>query len=345
MKKVLFAALLSLVAGVCLAADRRILVLCSEKADPAIRKATESLAESPVFKAMIDCGGAAAEKVDFMASEKLLPDSAFRLAAFNHLVVVGLPEQDALLKKCWGHQIGLRPGGLDVLGYGKWKGDFGTVECDWNPFLYSEKVKTNGFSTVLVKISGTSVAGVLKAVKAFDAGMLNGIVPAGKGALEETSILDLAPDDTPPPALLAKAGAFVRAGWTQPSAIEYRAYIDLGGAEPKRIWRVKYLAPKTMDDVSAKGWVNGLHRMAYGNAATIAEFKDAAEAKKTFDALSKRPEARRVKLGPADAVIFPQPKDEAMKESYGSVWYIVAGARVVSLSLPEKESAEVASAL
>jgi hypothetical protein len=317
------------------AQERQILLAVSKDADPAVKKAALNLIGSPVFSALESCGGAAAAKPVPVSSEKLLPDSAFKDAAYNNLVIVGLPDQDLLLKKCWGHQIRLSPGEVEVLGYGKWKGDFGTVECDRNPFLYSQQVKDNLYSTLIIKISGTSVAGVVRAAEAFRSGLLNGIIPAGPGSLAEPSLLDRQPDFIIPPRLPDKLGEFINAGWTQPSEMEYRAYIDLAGFEPAKIWRIKYLKPKVFDDVSGEGWVNGLHRLAYGNAVTVAEFASEEEAKKTWDALGQSNGAEQETIDNFICYRFKQPTDEAFDKSYGDVRYFVSGKHLIAVSLPD----------
>ncbi len=335
----LFAAVLLCTHSAFAAEQKQILVVVSKDADKAVKKAALTLKDAPLFDVLEKCGAASSKMPVPIGSEKLLDDTAFPQAAFNHLVLVGLPEQDDLLKKCRGYQIGLHPGEVNVRGYGHWKGDIGTVECDWNPFLYSHKVKTNPFTTLCVKISGTSVKGVLKAVEAFTSGLLNGIVPAGEIELVEESILDMKPDFVAPSGFPATAGPFFQAGWTQPSAMEYRAYIDFAGFEPKRLWRVKYLEPKVFDDVSAKAWVNGLHRLAYGNAITFVEFASEEEASKTLEGLGKSRGARSETLNGRPCVCFAQDTDHVMEESYGEVRYILSGKYLAVVSLP-KECAE-----
>ncbi len=346
MKKLILILFAALIGGTGLAAERQILVATSAEADPAIRKAAQSLAGAPVFEALARCGAATSARPVPVASESLLPDSAFQQAAYNHLVLVGLPDQDALLDKCRGHQIGLRPGAFEVLGYGSWKGDFGTVECDWNPFLYSRRVKDNPYTTVIIKISGTSVPGVLRAVEAFKQGLLNGIVPAGQGGtVTEPSLLDRKPDPTPPPEFPRQLGSLIQAGWTQPNEIEYRAYLDQAGFAPERLWRIKYLAPKALDDVSGRAWVNGLHRLAYGNAVTIAEFATPEQAAKTLAAIGNWKEAKPWSVAGKSGFEFEQPKDEAFPESYGKVRYLALGRRLYLLSVPDAElEAAVAAA-
>lgn len=283
----------------------------------------------------------AASGIKKAVSDDLLKPKAFSVAAYNNLIVVGLKNNDSLLEKCWGHQAAIDPETktFSRRGYGTLRGDIGYVECDWNPFLYSNQVRTNPFTTVIVKISGTSEAGVKAAVKAFQSGLLNGVVPAGKLERVKTSILDRDPDMTPPPRLPQKVrigdqNAYL-CGWTQPSEEEYRAYIDIAGFAPLKLWRVKYLADGALNDVSARAWVNGLHRLAYGNSVMIAEFKNASEAQKTWQALSRFRGAKQVKIDSRDAAVFDQPRDEAFDKSYGKIYYLQKGKSLYAVSLPE----------
>ncbi|MDR2439819.1 MAG: hypothetical protein LBE12_10680 [Planctomycetaceae bacterium] len=320
------------------AQERRILLVVSENADPAIKKAATGLMNCPVFTAFKACGGTTDSQPITTNSETLLPDAAFQHAAYNNLVIIGLPDQDVLLRKCWGHQIGLRSGEIEVLGYGKWKGDFGTVESDRNPFLYSHRVKDHPYSTNIIKISGTSVAGVVQAVEAFRTGLLNGIVPAGQGQLIETSLLDRRPDFVVPPLLPNELNGFYRIGWIQPNEIEYRAYIDLAGYQPERIWRIKYVTQKVFDNVSGENWVHGLHRLSYGNAVTVAVFTSAEEAKKTWNALGQSKGANYETLDSFVCYQFEQPTDEAFDKSYGDIRYFVLENHLIAVSLPRQQT-------
>ncbi len=342
MKRILWIVVLALLSGIHAAEERRLLICVSGNAPASVKEAAQSLLDVNAvqpFQALVKSGGAVGEPT-LIVSETLLPESAFRTAAYNTLVMVGLKDRDALLAKCWGHQAAIDVASKHFyrLGYGSCTGDLGYIECDWNPFLFSNKTRTNAFTTLSIKISGTSEAGVVAAVKAFREGLLNGVVPAGKLTRTEETILDLEPSVTAPPALAEKidGGGFeaFRAGWTQPAANEYRAFIDAGGVEPKMLWRVKYLVKNVFDDVSGKAWVNGLHRMAYGNAVTIAEFKDAKEAEKALNGIAAMRGAKRVTLDGVAVIQFPQPKDDAFTESYGNVNYYQSGNRVFASSLP-----------
>ena len=289
----------------------------------------------------LEKSGAASGKREMVSSAELLKKEAFDKAAYNHLVVIGRKGGDPLLEKCWGHQAAIDPETKTFyrLGYGTLRGDIGYVECDWNPFLYSSKVRTNTFTTVIVKISGTSVAGVRAALEAFRKGLLNGVVPAGKMERVKKSILDRDPDSTPPPRLprevrVGDRNAYL-CGWTQPSEEEYRAFLDIAGVIPRRIWRVKYLVDGALEDVSARAWVNGLHRLAYGNSVMIAEFGNVSDAEKTFQALARIRGAKLGKREGFDSVTFDQPRDEAFDKSYGKICYLRKGAFLYAVSLPE----------
>ena len=332
------------------AAEKPKILICTDPSlAPEIGEAARSLLtveNARPLAALVGCR-AADETPQRIESASLLPDAAFNQAAFNHLVVIGRPDQDPLQAKVRGHQAKVDPAAREFyrLGYGRLQGDIGYVECDWNPFLYSEKVKNNPFTTVVIKISGTSDAGVLAALKAFQSGLLNGIVAVGEPVRPERSLLDYLPVNDAPPALPERIGNLTRAGYTQPDGVEYRAWLEWSGVEPEQLWRIKYLADGVYDDVSPAAWVNGLHRLAYGNAVTIAEFASAEQVAQLRNALLKRNGAKNGKLGTLDAIIFDQPTDEAFDRSYGKVAYVMLGRRAAAVSLPEAQWSVVAEAL
>lgn len=331
------------------AAEKPNILICTDPSlPPEVASAARELLKlenARPLAALAACG--AGEKAEAAESVSLLPDSAFNRAAFNHLVVIGRPDRDPLQAKVRGHQAKVDPADREFyrLGYGRMRGDIGYVECDWNPFLYSEKVKNNPFTTVVVKISGTSDAGVLAALNAFREGLLNGVVAVGTPERPETSLLDYLPSPVPPPVFPDRIGPLTLAGYTQPDGVEYRAWLEWGGAEPKQLWRIKYLADGVYNDVSPAAWVNGLHRLAYGNAVTLAEFETPEAAKRVKEALMKRRGAKAGKMGGLDAVVFDQPTDEAFDRSYGKVAYVTRGRHVAAVSLPENEWPAAAEAL
>ena len=265
---------------------REIFICVSDTAPESIRTAAKAIADRPNDYPLLHALAAThgVTKVELQSSEALLkkPTSA----AYNHLVVIGLPGTDALLDKVWEHYAAVDSSAktLYAQGWGYLTGDLGYIESDRNPFLHSHDIDSAPFETEIVKISGTSERGVSAAIHAFHNGLLNGIVPAGQFARPQTTVLDLDPLVTPTPLRLPNTDAPL-AGWTQVPANEYRAYADQGGSEPVHVWRYKYLPADALDDGSIRGWLNGFQRMSWGNAVTIAEMPSADEATKTARAI------------------------------------------------------------
>lgn len=322
------------------AARRAILVCASSGAAPAVKAAAKALAESPesapALKALIGTQGAG--PVVRETSEALI--AGYDRCAYNHLVVIGLRSGDPLLEKAWEHYVSVdeKSRSLYAQGWGHLRGDIGIVESDRNPFLHSRRVSAAPFETVIIKLTGTSEKGVLAAVEAFRAGMLNGLAPAGKVERLKRTVLDLDPLPLPAPLAvpdtLPPSGA-VRAGWSQAPANEYRAYADLGQPEPLQIWRCKFLFPDSLGRAGIAGWMAGLHRMAYGNAVTMAEFRTPEEAQKVALLIGstkgfKRSEA----VAGAPVWLADQPTDERMPKPLGSLAVLAVGRCVLLSSLP-----------
>jgi hypothetical protein len=335
--------------------DRNLLVCVGAQATPKMRQAAEELVRDaqqvPLLKALVDTQGAGSAVLQ--ASEELLDKKKFNRAAFNHLIVVGLRSKDPLIDLTWGHNASINEetGTAYMQGFGFLQGDIGYVECDRNPFLYSQKVDDNPFTTWVIRLSGTNEAGVLAAIKSFREGLLNGFVPAGKFKRPQTTILDLDPLMTQAPGAWPKSLKFDKGGpgpwvgWTQVPGNEYRAYIDYGGFEPKALWRVKYLRPGSCQSASLQAWTEGFHRMAYGNAVTVAEFADAAQATKTAASIGGSSGFKKLKLAGHDAWVADQPTDEGMEQSYGKVYVQARGTRVFLSSLPLAATEDVLKAV
>lgn len=355
-------------------AERGLLICVSGQASPALAQAAAALAaearQVPALRGLLETQGSRGS-VSVATSESLMlwdargqkqKPEAYRRAACNHLVVIGLKSQDPVMAKTWGTTASLdeATASFYMEGYGHLQGDLGFVESDRNPFLHSQQTRASDFDTCFFRLSGTTEAGVLAAVTAFRGGLLNGVVPAGPLRRPQTTILDLdpAPDpcplplpatvDIPDPA--GQLAPAMLAGWTQAPGNEYRAYLDWGGAEPQRVWRLKYLQTNTFNRVGPQGWTCGFHRLAWGNAVTVAQFATPAAAAQTVAAIrqgaDRVPAWTAAKLpGGRSVWQTPQPKDETVDASFGSVFLFAAGRHVVFSSLPPDASATLSAAL
>lgn len=344
MRAVILSLILSLAATAVTAAD--VYICVSDKAPDKIRAAAATLTDSPAVKALLQAAGA--QKAELIKSERLLADKAYNDAANHHLIVVGIAGQDPLLQKVMGHQAMLDSGKREFyrLGHGRWQGSIGYIEGDWNPFLFSDKFKTNAFSTEIIKITGTDEPGVLAAVNAVNDGALNAVVWTNdKPRNVETSLLDFLPEYRAAKGFPASVGNLQLAGLTYPDAIEYRAWIDWGGTGPKQIVRAKYLNNQSLTGVSAVNWANGFHRMAFGNAVNVVTFAGPEEAQSAFAAVGKFKTAATAKLNNLPAWVMDQPKDEAFTESGGKIYYVRLGNRVIASTLPLKETEELLTKL
>jgi hypothetical protein len=281
-------------------ARKQILVCVSDVASPEVRQAAQALVDSaekvPVLRALRATQGAGPAVL--RSSQAVLND--YPLAAYNHLIVIGLRDNDPLIDKVWEHYASIdgKTRSFYAQGWGHLAGDLGYIEADRNPFLHTRRIKEAPFEVVTFKITGTSEAGLLAAVKAFASGTLNGIVPAGKLNRPQTTILDLDPLVDPAPITLpeqvtlqspdAKPSSAIAllAGWTQVPANEYRGYADQAGFEPRKVWRCKYLATGAFDQAGIEAWLAGFHRMAWGNAVTIAQFASPDEAIRTAQSIA-----------------------------------------------------------
>jgi len=342
--------------------NRGVLVCVGENASGPIRKAAQELAAGaqgvPALRALIKTQGPSGP-VRLVPGETLMirdprrsdrfEGKAFEQAAYNHLVVIGLASSDPLVKQVWdvGAAVDEKAKTIYMEGYGAIQGDVGYIESTRNPFLHSQQMPSATFDTCLFRISGTSEAGVLAAVKAFRGGMLNGLVPAGNIARPEKTILDLDPSveacPLPFPRSVTipgnenKNGKAFLAGWTQAAANEYRAYLDRGGHEPDRVWRLKYLRPDNFNRIDPEVWSCGFHRKAWGNAVTVARFasqEDAADVVKSIRNEGKN--WKQLSLAGLEFWETAQPGDEVFKSSSGSVFAGAVGKYVVLSSLPAK---------
>lgn len=331
---------------------RAILVCASQNAAPEVARLADGLVADakavPVLQALLQSHSAT--EVLRKSSEEVMANS--NLAAYNHLVVVGLAGNDPLLKKVWEFYVTLdeKEKSGYALGWGYLQGDLGYLESDRNPFLHSRWIREAPFEAEVVKVTGNSLAGVQAAAQQFRAGMFNGLVPAGPVKRPKTTILDLDPLVDPPalklpetlPANAPFPGATL-AGWSQVPANEYRAYLDLGQPEPKRVWRAKYLVDGALDRPAIIGWNQGLHRMAFANAITIAEFATGQQSLAAAQAIIKSDKAWQPvpALAGSPAWEAEMPSDECLKPTMGRLFLLSRGQLLLIASLPKPVLAEM----
>ncbi|HEX2948294.1 MAG TPA: hypothetical protein VHV83_01770 [Armatimonadota bacterium] len=331
------------------AQQRQIFVCVSDNASAAIKQAANDLVTNadtvPVLKAL--CHTQNVLPATVKSSEDIIANE--NLAAYNFLVVIGLRSQDKLVDKVWEHYatVDEKSKTLYMQGWGCLQGDLGYIDVDRNPFLHSRRIRSAPFETSLFKISGTSEAGVLAGIQAFRTGMLNGLVPVGEIKRPQQTILDLDPLVAPSPVRLPSS-IFVGGsdapliGYTQVPGNEYRAYIDVAGAEPTRVWRFKYLPAQALDHAGVQGWMAGFHRMAYGNAVNIIEFPTEDAAKITAEAIGAQGGWKKTTDLPGlPAWQTNQPTDEVLDSSLGTVITTQKGRYVIMSTLPKDSTVQL----
>ena len=327
---------------------RTILIGVAKDAPAALQRAAADMARDadkiPLFAALSATQKAgAATVVDSASFENT---KSYDRSAYNHLVVIGVAGSDPMLVRVQGFQtrIDIKDKTMWMEGFGKLRGDLGLIETERNPYLHSQRIDRADFDTCLIKLTGTSEAGVLLAIKDFRAGMLNGISAGKKPERPLKTILDLDPLEDAPPDTPAVLNKWHKAGWMQCAANEYRAFLDAAGAEPSRLWRIKYLPPAAMDGMGAKNWLAGPYRLAFGNAVVLAEFSDPAMAKKVAEALGKG--QKNQPLGKSEGWMTGVATDEALKGDDAAPVLVAACGRLVVLStLDVKRMTELIEAL
>jgi hypothetical protein len=262
--------------------QRGLLICVAQDADPAVASAAKSIGAAtghPLLTAMSD-GGAGK-----MTASRVPSSGDVHELAFNHLVLVGLP-QDPLIATVWQREAMPSAGGMYIFGFGHLQGDIGYIESDRNPFLHSQSIASTPFETQIVTITGTTAAGVQLAAQAFlQQSLVNGVVAAQGWTRPRTSLLDrdpLAPDFALPALVPDHIGEAKRIACIQATEDEYRGVLEDTGVLPRTIWRVKYFSKGNWDSPGAAGsfdnYAAGLQRRSYGNTLWLAQFADAAEA-------------------------------------------------------------------
>ncbi len=204
--------------------------------------------------------------------------------AYNHLVVVGLPD-DPIIKAAWQEEALVSEKGIYVFGFGNLQGDIGYIESDRNPFMHGKAIKSSPFETEIVTLTGTTPEGVRQAVAAFLAkGLINGVVAGPGWSRGEATLLDrdpLSPGFTMP-AAPPKVGNATCVGVTNANESVCRGVLESAGVKPLEIWQFKYYVPGAWDGAglahAIAGYLAGLHRTAPDNTLWVSKFTSAAEA-------------------------------------------------------------------
>jgi hypothetical protein len=257
-------------------ADRGLVLAVASDAAPEVKAASNSIKaaidQQPLLKAM--AGGHEIKVVD---SDKLL-SGPVGVRAFNHVIVVGLPN-DPLIATVWQREAAVEEGGL---------------------FLHGAAIDRAPYETELVTISGTNPQGVALAAKAFlQRDIVNGVIASsGEWSRPSTSLLDRDPvaADVSLPAVPAMMGDAPMIGVTQASGDEYRNVLADAQVVPAAIWRFKYLPPAAWDAGGSESAIAvykaGLHRRAFADTVWAGVFADPAAAE---DAAGKIADAANLK--------------------------------------------------
>jgi hypothetical protein len=276
------------IASIARAADRdvssRSLVIAVSKDAPAeIQAAAKAIAsavkDQPLLKVM------AGDHEPRIVDTATLLSGPIEDRAFNHVVVVGLPD-DSLVAAVWQREAKIEPGGMFIFGFGHLKGDIGYIESDRNPFMHSEKIARAPYETEMVTITGTTPAAVAVAANAFlQRDVVNGVI-AGMGVWSRpvTSLLDR--DPMPPgvalPAIPPQLGGGPFVAVTQAGGDEYGNVLAEAGTEPSAIWRFKYAVKGAWDtpgsDAAIADYLAGLHRRAYADMLWVGTFASPEQA-------------------------------------------------------------------
>ena len=344
----LSAALLCLLACAAARAERRILVCADAAASPETLAARDALVESgaPLLRALVATQRASApESAPAPEAEPARRDT-WRAQGLDHIVLLGTADEGAAAAKTAGTTYGVDTARRELfrLGLGRFRGDIGFVETRPNPWLWSDRFDDNPFTTVLVRIGGTTPRGVALAAAAFAAGMNNGVVLGDGARRVETSILDRDPRADPPPAMPECIGsgpeALVYAGWSQPTEADARAFLDWGAeSQPEALWRVKYLAPAALETGSGAAWTLGPSALAWGNAALLARFAVDSDPPRVLAALR----ASQKEKGNGEKVVLPMPADENNPALPGAVTAWAQDRWLILSTLPDSFSPPTSS--
>jgi hypothetical protein len=257
--------------------SRSLVIAVSKDAPPEIQSAAKAIAaavkDQPLLKVMAQDHDA--KTVD----TALLLKGPVQDRAFNHLVIIGLPD-DVLVATVWQREAAIEPGGIFVFGFGHFKGDIGYIESDRNPFMHSEAVARAPYETEIVTITGTTAAGVAMAADALlHRNVINGVIAAGNSwSRPSTSLLDRDPisSHVALPDIPAEIGGSPLIGTIQASGDEFGNALADTGELPTSIWRFKYAVNGAWDGAGSGAAIAeynaGLHRRAHADMLWVGGF-------------------------------------------------------------------------
>ena len=191
MKLIILLLSLSLTLTVSAEPTRGLKIVCSADAPPAVLAQAERLlaAEGHATLSVLSEGAPPTTITNSLE----LADAPFSERAFDHLVLIGMPD-DPLIAKAWNREAHIEGNECYVFGFGHIQGDVGYIESNRNPFLHGKAVDQTPYETQLITITGTSPEGPALAVDAFlKQQITNGVIAAPGWKRGETTIIDRDP--------------------------------------------------------------------------------------------------------------------------------------------------------
>ncbi len=259
-------------------AQRGLLVACAGDADPAIRQIAERIhaADTPLLAAL----AGTAPRLPMGDSRKLVAGDV-SVRAFNHLIVVGLPD-DPLVGQAWQYEARNEAAGWYGFGFGIIAGEVGWLESGFSPWLHSAAIANPPYETQAIVVTGNGIPGVVMAGEALLAhSLVNGLVARPGWTRPHTTLLDRDPlvgDPNLPTWLPIRTGDWTRIALSQCGADVARGILADAGIEPQACWLAKYYRPGVWDEAGGAAarrmYVAGLHRRSFANAVLVVRFSD-----------------------------------------------------------------------
>ncbi|MDR1145208.1 MAG: hypothetical protein LBK71_03620 [Verrucomicrobiales bacterium] len=179
---------------------------------------------------------------------------------------------------------------------------------------------------LIFRLTGSGVAGVLKAVKAFaDAGLLNGTIagqraPSGEAryTLTPERLYDTLPLTVPLTVNTADGHTLTYLGWNQPDAEFYDSFYSKTGIPAQKIYRVKYVPEWGLTNFAAAP-----HRGSTRYEVCVLDFATPAAAEAAVEKLAADSNREPLTIGHA----------AARQAKYGAL-IVAQGHRVITESAP-----------